>query len=207
MSDDHVPFKEPLIAIAGHSKTDLAYTYINAGDRVMWIDNHLALMPAQRHHESASLAELEIMLALSADDSTRFKWRNAHSVRGWASTPLHLLDLVRLVGTSHEWTFVVVNDLRHDDNAYAQCAGSSDTGYVVEIGIRDHCYVVARTGVVSTPPIDVGTHGWPYWACDDELHEDKVATLLVWDWLSARVSPDGRDLRRAGWRLPPGARL
>jgi hypothetical protein len=180
---------------------------MSAGDRMLWVNNQLELKTAQRPLESASVVELEIMLALSADDSTRFKWRNAHSVRGWASTPLHLLDLVRLVGTSREWTFVVVNDLRHEDNAYAQCAGSSDTGYVVEIGIRDHCYVVARTGQESTPTMDVGTHGWPYWACGDELHEDKVATFLMWDWLSARISPDGRDLRRAGWRLPPGARL
>lgn len=207
MSDDLVHFNEPLVAIAGHSKTDLTCTYMNAGDRVQWISDQLELKTEQRPLESVSVVELEMMLALSADDSTRFDWRNAHSVRGWVSTPLRLLDLVRLVGTSHEWTYVVVNDLRHDDNAYAQCTGSSDTGYVVEIGIRDHCYVVARVGEVPTPPIDVGTHGWPYWACDDELHEDKVATLLLWDWLSARISPDGRDLRRAGWRLPPGARL
>ncbi len=180
---------------------------MNAGRRVLWIDDKLELKPAQHHLETGPLAELEIMLALSPDDSTRFKWRNAHSVRGWVSTPLHLLDLIRLVGTSHEWTYVVVNDLGHDDNAYAQCAGSSDTGHVVEIGIRDKSYVVARRGQMSSPPMDVGTHGWTYWAHGDELHEDKLAASIMWDWLSARISPDGRDLHSADWRLPPGARI
>lgn len=187
--------------------TSLIYTHVNAGDRVLWIDNKLELKPAQRQLEEGPLVELEIMLALSPDDSSRFMWRNAHSVRGWVSTPHHLLDLVRLVGTSHEWTYLVVKDLGHDDNAYAQCAGSSVKGYVVEIGIGDTSYVVARRGQMSSPSMDIGTHGWTYWARGDELHEDKVAVSIMWDWLSARISPDGRDLHRADWRLPPGARI
>lgn len=50
-----VPFNEPLYAITGHWKTDLVYTYVNAGDRVLWIDDQLELRPAQRHLEHLSV--------------------------------------------------------------------------------------------------------------------------------------------------------
>ena len=148
------------------------------------------------------------MLGPSAADQPSFKWYNAHSKSSWISSPLQLLDLVRKIGVTDEWAFLVVLDPKGEGRPFIQSCGLAPNRLAFEVGLNSNWGLVARLGERLEPSRDIGTPGWPCRVSADETHDDRTIAQMGWDWLTLRSIAAGYEVRWSEWRDDPllGAR-
>ena len=146
-------------------------------------------------------------LILTPDTSLR--WSNAHGNGGSIVSWLAVRDLIDLVGSKEEWTFLIVN--AGDGGRFAQCCGRPAIGYAVEAGDHRSSALVAPQGSSTRPTVLVTQQHWTYHAATTELHPAETVANLFEEWVVHGTLPPGHVFHRLpagrGWRNQQPMRL
>ena len=110
-----------------------------------------------------------------------------------------MVELLRRVGSSEDWAWLVVEPERAEweDTAYAQACGDASRGLAVETGFGASTRLVVPRGAATKPLRNVGVCGWHYLAHPDELHTVGDAFAIFADYLIDGTVDGSRYLKRS----------
>lgn len=119
-----------------------------------------------------------------------FSWRNFKDHMGTVFNQFELETLLLQVGSSEEWTFLVVFTTDFEPGVAVQICGFHPDGVAVEAIDFQHSLAVHPHATRYEPHVDVGSHEWPYSCRPSELIDRAHVAPIVVSWLTERAIPD-----------------